>query len=84
MKWIIVVFVNFLPETGQWDMFDYRGATFSSKAACEQFIQENKQFFIDEANEAYFRNDKDYFIGCPTLDKFYANITPDEWYMNNI
>ena len=48
------------------------------------FIQENKQFFIDEANEAYFRNDKDYFIGCPTLDKFYANITPDEWYLNNI
>ena len=74
MKWIIVVFVNFLPETGQWDMFDYRDNHFSSKAACEEFIKDNKQFFIDDANQAYFRNDKDYVIGCPTLKKFLANV----------
>ena len=84
MKWIIVVFVNFLPETGQWEMFDYRHDHFSSKAGCEEFIKDNRQDFIDDANRAYFRNDKDYIIGCPTLDKFNANITPDEWYAENI
>lgn len=84
MKWIVLVFVNFLPETGQWEMFDYRHDHFSSKAGCEEFIKDNRQDFIDEANRAYFRNDKDYIIGCPTLEKFTANITPDEWYTDNI
>lgn len=74
MKWIIVVFVNFLPETGQWEMFDYRDEPFSSKVACELFIEDNKQFFINQTNEAYQRNDIDYFIGCPTLEQFIDNI----------
>jgi len=74
MKWIIVVFVNFLPETGQWDMYDYRDVTFPSKVACELFIEDNKQFFINQANEAYQRNDVDYYIGCPTLEQFINNI----------
>ena len=34
--------------------------------------------------ELMFRCDKDYIIGCPTLDKFTANTTPDEWYTDNI
>ncbi len=78
MKWIIVVFVNFLPVSDQWEMFDYRDEPFSSKVACEQFIEENKQFFIDDANRAYFRNDVDYFIGCPTLEQFIDNVEIDE------
>ena len=74
MKWIIVVFVNFLPETGQWDMYDYRDVTFPSKVACELFIEDNKQFFINQTNAAYHRNDFDYFIGCPTLEQFIDSI----------
>ena len=72
MKWIIVVFVNFLPETGQWEMFDYRDNHFSSGVACEMFVEENKQFFIDEANKAYQRNSEDYMIRCPNLIDFNA------------
>jgi hypothetical protein len=74
MKWIVVIFVNWLPETGQWKMFDYRDRHFSSQTACELFVQENKQFFIDEANQAYQRNSKDCVIRCPTLEKLRANI----------
>ena len=82
MKWIVVVFVNFLPEIGQWELYDYRKEAFSSKAACEEFITTNRQEFINEANMAYQRNDDDYLIACPRLDKFNANITPDEFDKN--
>ena len=78
MKWIIVIFVNFLPVTGQWEMLDYRYDLFQSEASCLNYVKENKQFFINEANKAYRRNDKDYVIGCPTLDKFNDNVMPDE------
>ena len=75
MKWIIVVFVNFLPDTQQWEMFDYRDRHFSSQTACELYVMENKQFFIDEANKAFQRNSKDCVILCPSLEKFKRNMT---------
>jgi hypothetical protein len=78
MKWIIVIFVNFLPVTGQWEMYDYSANPFDSEVACLKFVVNNKQFLIDEANRAYRRNDKDYVIGCPTLDKFNDNVMPEE------
>jgi len=70
MKWIVVVFVNFLPETQQWEMYDYREQHFSSPVACEMYVMENKHFFIDEANKAYHRNSKDYVIKCSNLEDF--------------
>jgi len=78
MKWIIVVFVNFLPETGQWEMYDYREQHFSSPVACEMFVMENKQFFIDDANRAYHRNSKDYVIKCPNLEDFNGFVADEE------
>ena len=78
MKWIIVIFVNFLPATGQWEMYDYSDNPFDSEVSCLQFVVQNKQFLIDEANTAYRRNDKDYEIGCPTLEMFNDNVMPEE------
>ena len=75
MKWIAVVFVNFLPETGQWEMLDYRDRHFSSQTACELYVMEHKQFFIDEANKVFQRNSKDYVIKCPDLEMFKRNMT---------
>ena len=69
MKWIIVIFVNFLPVTAQWEMYDYSDNPFDSEVACLQFVVQNKQFLIDEANRAYRRNDKDYVIGEVTDGK---------------
>ena len=70
--------MNFLCETGQWEMFDYRDVHFSPQTACEFFVMDNKQFVIDEANRAYPRNIKGYVIRCPRLDKFEANVADEE------
>ena len=78
LKCIIVRFVNFLSVTGLWETYDHSDNPCAFEVACLQFVVQSKQFLIDEANKAYRRNDKDYVIGCPTLDKFNDNVMPEE------
>ena len=74
MKWIVVVLVNWLPETNQWQMYDYSKDPFPTEASCKSVVERNRDFFVKEANASYKRNDDDYeiatYILCPfgTLD----------------
>ena len=80
MKWIVAVFVNFLHENGQGEMWGQRDNHFTSGVAWEFFVEETRRFFIDETNEVYQRNDKDFMIRCPTLEKFETSIADEELY----
>jgi len=70
MEWIIVVVVNFIPTTGEFELQDYRLNPFVSAEKCISYIDNNRQFFIDDTNRSFGRYDKDYKIGCITLETF--------------
>ena len=84
MKWIVVVLVNWLPATAQWEMFDYSNDPFPTEASCKSFVERNRDFFVKEANASYKRNDDDYAIVCRTLESFNKIVMPDEFNNMNI
>jgi len=70
MKWMIVVLVNFLPNTGQVEMQDYRNYPFSSKEECLTYVNKNRQHLINDTNKAYGRYNSDYDMTCITMENF--------------
>jgi len=70
MKWMMVILVNFLPNTGQWEMQDYRNYPFSSKEECLTYMNKNRQHLIWDTNKAYGRSSNDYDMACVTMEDF--------------
>lgn len=70
MKWMIVVLVNFLPNTGQWEMQDYRNYPFSSKEECVTYLDNNRHLIISDTNKAYGKYSDDYRMACITMKDF--------------
>jgi len=70
MEWMIVVFVNYLAATAQWEMQDYRSFPFKDKASCLAYLDNNRAYFIRDTNRAYGRDDEDYEIRCITKEQF--------------
>lgn len=78
MKWIIIVLVSYLPTTDQWDMVDYRHQEFSTIDSCQDYIDNNRDMFIKDANEIYNISESDFDIGCVTTSDFFKKILQEE------
>ena len=78
MKWIIIVLVNYLPTSDQWDMVDYRHNEFNTMEMCQSYIDDNRRTFIEDANAMYHLDEIDFEIGCVSTDDFFNKILLEE------